>query len=322
MIKRFFFRNHALQLHHIPTSSTFFFSLNSMQENPKDFGSYVVKEGDKSVDTSHLATCRGCKSVYQIVAVEDLKNAPKCHYCRVAHTKPASIQCHLCLNSFLNPGDVKARLGLKESDPWTCFICEREPKRSKEEISFDVYQLAKQNPRMMINFGFTLEAIDIIYGKFTVKNLAMFNDPAKWKTLNQSVEGEEACDGIVLNGRKCVDSAEIIERVVRDVISGDLSVLCNFCFSDMDARSLTSPCGKCSNKACAPCLKEWFGNLRPGMLVLTSYLTCAFCKKIPARSIVERFNPTARALVRGEHLGKMIERMDPGIYYGWCQGEY
>lgn len=292
----------------------------SMRENPKEFGSYVPKEGDKSEDTSRLATCRGCKCIYQIVAVDDLKTPPKCHYCRVAKQQPLSIQCSVCFNKFMNPGDIKTRLGLKDTDAWTCFICQREPKRAFEEISFDLYQLAKQNNKLMINFGFREKVIEILYSRPPVKNLAMYRDAEKWSLLNRSIEGVKGCESIVFNERKCINSSEVLGKIVEDVTSGDLTALCSFCFSDKDVRGLNSPCGKCSNKACSDCLKEWFGNLKPGMLVLTTYLTCAFCKSIPARATIERYNPEAKALVRGEHLGKMIERMDPGIYYGWCKG--
>ena len=146
-----------------------------------------------------------------------------------------------------------------------------------------------------------------------------------WDALQKPVaEGGDdgVCRELVLHGKQCLNATELIEKMTADVVSGDLTGVCCFCFDEKEIRSLTSPCGKCRNKACADCLKEWYGNLKPGMLVLTTYLTCAFCKQIPARSTIERYNPEAKALVRGEHLDKMIERLDPNMYYGWCKGVY
>ena len=295
----------------------------SMRENPAQFGSYVPKAGSTDDDKAYLATCRSCTCIYEVVVVADMKTSPKCHYCRVAKSDPVSIQCCRCTNRFLNPGDIRKRLGLGAKDPWTCFICEREPKRATGTGSFSLFEMAKQNRKLMENLDFHAEAVDVIYSTPAVKNLKMFTEKEHWNKLTKPLaEGAEKCKLLIFRSRLCLNSEKVIEKIVNDVTNGDLTASCQFCFDEKDIRGLTSPCGKCENKACATCLTEWFGNLKPGALILTTYLTCAFCKQIPAKATIERYNPTAKALVRGEHLGKMIEKMDPNIYYGWCKGKF
>jgi hypothetical protein len=288
-------------------------------KQPKMYESYKVTATSAPDDMSHFATCKNCFAIYEIIKVRDLKVNPKCHDCRTYGKPGKQIQCCKCLNRFCDPIDLKKRLGMKAKDEWTCYICEKTPNRSFQQIDVGLKELLEENTPLMTTFGFTTDCQPIILGNAFLKNYRLYTDSSLWKKI-KAAPTDKTIKSICVDKRECRDKEELVDTLVKDVMSGDLKGTCLLCFEDYELRSLQSACGKCKNRVCGECLRSWFGNLQPGKLVLTTHLMCAFCKKTPATSTIERYNKAAKALVRGEHLAKLIQRLLPNMYYGWCKG--
>ncbi|RHZ02535.1 hypothetical protein DYB31_005239, partial [Aphanomyces astaci] len=77
---------------------------------------------------------------------------------------------------------------------------------------------------------------------------------------------------------------------------------------------LETACGRCPTRVCRSCADHWYGQTKRGRVVLTTHLTCPFCRQWPTANVWQRYNkPVGQLLRKG-----LLPTMQPQMYYGWC----
>eukprot|EP01026_Neomeris_dumetosa_P058689 TRINITY_DN54708_c0_g1_i3.p1 TRINITY_DN54708_c0_g1~~TRINITY_DN54708_c0_g1_i3.p1 ORF type:complete len:968 (+),score=87.84 TRINITY_DN54708_c0_g1_i3:80-2983(+) len=100
-----------------------------------------------SRNESHMRECSCCHGIYAVVQVQKANCPGKCHYCRNGRDPPL-VECGYCWNLFVFPDKE-----LMKDEPFICSVCEEQPKRSLQLVSSSVFQLCKENPKLLQMFG-------------------------------------------------------------------------------------------------------------------------------------------------------------------------
>ncbi|RHZ06923.1 hypothetical protein DYB26_001296 [Aphanomyces astaci] len=96
--------------------------------------------------------------------------------------------------------------------------------------------------------------------------------------------------------------------------TGSLTDVCNLCFEEYSLPQLETACGRCPTRVCRSCADHWYGQTKRGRVVLTTHLTCPFCRQWPTANVWQRYNkPVGQLLRKG-----LLPTMQPQMYYGWC----
>ena len=269
--------------------------------------------GDKEKlgpEESRMCECRTCRVHYAVVEAPNV--SPKCHFCRIrgglgkvartwAHVGPKA-RCSLCANVFLH------QTGTPE-DGWTCPPCEANGTALTETKTTTVRAYLLENPTAA---GLEIPDLDAFFragSVFVAKDLACalpFVDPL------------DTVD--TFGGKKVLNAAAVRKTIGEWVACGDAEREdCALCFEPMSKGPngrLFPACGRkgCGSKACGACLDAWYGEPKPGRIVLTANLRCPFCKRPPVDKTLRRHGRDAMAIVRSDGV--------EGWYLAWCTACY
>jgi hypothetical protein len=119
-------------------------------------------------------------------------------------------------------------------------------------------------------------------------------------------------------GKAVLNAEEVVEQLRKFVDAGlaDMGT-CLLCFTEVTKGFLSSACGNCSTPVCNHCNETWWGESKPGDVLLPARLTCPYCKRKPTTKTLKRFNRQLGAL-----LHKSVPAFDTAFYHVWCAGCY
>jgi hypothetical protein len=238
--------------------------------------------------------CKSCSMQYATCRDVNFEQ-PKCHYCRWGE-EVAVTECEDCHREFqdgaktllMNRKCNECILGTTKYDSITVTL-----KDIITKYSEDITKL----------FGV----------EFTP---CLVTDMSLYKTLREV----NYCEPITTvdrfyYGRKWVANfGELIEEIKKEVMSGSVLDMCPLCCSDVGVNQMTPSCGRCDNRLCPSCAKEWYGEPTRGKILLEPHTRCPFCKLKPRFNVVKKYNePLARIL-------GAIPEFDPKFYHAWCGG--
>ena len=100
------------------------------------------------------------------------------------------------------------------------------------------------------------------------------------------------------------------------VHNGDTQELCCLCMDTHSVSQFTNLCGneKCQIRVCKGCMKNWYGSVTRGNVIVQGQLCCPFCKQKPKRSVVKPYNRWLHSIIHVEFDRKYV--------YGWCKTCY
>ena len=275
----------------------------------------VVADVPDPTRQSRLACCQDCFCIYEVVKHKQLRDTPRCHFCRAEKTAPF-VTCSNCTNRYVS-SDASLLEKMKQNGRWTCGICLNASHLSFEEKPFLLQHILFSNLHLMNIFNFVEEVFAVIYQKDSM--FKIYTD--SWKTMTKTPSKNKEAIPVKMRGRNVVEVMELTKDIARVVEEGDLTDTCNICYDDKSIQKLTtSACGSCTNVICFECQEIWAKKIMPGRLVLPTDLICFFCRLPPHESLFTKYNRPAKSLLHKEHLPKVLARMNPYMYYGWCQG--
>lgn len=275
-------------------------------EEPKNDS--APRDLDEDPYNSHLAQCRNseCNAIYEVIRLDELGCTPKCHFCREGKQAPV-INCVKCLNKFVNPlKDLSST-----STDYVCGQCEHNSQDSLITCRVNFVDFVKRNPDILKILGLEYENFEII-----ISNASMFkvftNNFAEMVAQHPPIDPMNVTR-LIWNNKLAHTPVSIATKIL-DIANNDiLEATCYLCFEDKALPTLVDACGHCTNQACKKCLTEWYGQTSPGKLVLPTHLQCPFCKQSPNSKTLKSFNKRVCTLA------KSVLKLNPKIYYGWCE---
>ncbi|CAK4780669.1 unnamed protein product, partial [Aphanomyces euteiches] len=284
-------------------------------ERPLEEAIALQREHAMPRDQSHLVECRTCCGIYAVTQVELLNITPKCFYCRhdVANP-PAKVECRGCRNLFIDPAGLLGPL-----TDWKCAVCVQTPHASltTKTLPFEAFLVA--NPTWATRFGLLAQTASYVETLFN-RHLNYFKLFTQHHDVIFPTDKTPLVDPsthIVVSGKPVHDVAELAERLTEDILRGSLKDVCNLCFEECLLPAMESACGRCEARVCGACLDAWYGETKPGRMVLLTHLTCAFCRRNPTVATLKKHNKVACALIRSKP-----EMLRSDMYYGWCVSCY
>ncbi|OQR88309.1 vWFA domain-containing protein [Achlya hypogyna] len=270
---------------------------------------------------SRLVECVGCHALYAVVCIGDLRTAPKCHFCR-QYVRPSAVPtvaCSSCANKFVDPAGLYASGRLPGA--WTCAVCCETPARATTLHSATLEGLFAANPALAAVAGWTKpkKCEEFVRLAFQ-RDLNYFKLAMRYGTLllAPGPRGPGAQpDALRWAGKPVQRPAEVCAAVADALTRDSLHELCLLCCDEVPLPALETACGRCATRACGPCLERWYGEARPGALVLPTQLACAFCRRAPTLAVLRRYNRPVCALTAG-----FPQPWSPAMYYGWCLACY
>ncbi|KAJ7032441.1 hypothetical protein C8F04DRAFT_659795 [Mycena alexandri] len=247
-----------------------------------------------------------CRAQYVVENVAGLQIRPRCHYCRKKVPCPW-IECSICTNRVIVPSAYRL-----VSEKYTCPACNNHAWASKciATVETTVRILNKENGLAWL--GFSDNATAIFDGKSAFKlmqasGMTIFGH----RPLNLS-------PNLSLGQKALRYTEQILGQVESRVGNGEVVLgSCSLCFEEKVSTKLGNACGRtgCAQLCDDECLREWYGQNRPGKLLNMMQFTCPFCRRKPTIKTLARYNRPAAVL------GGVQEAMgDRRFLYAWCMG--
>lgn len=277
-------------------------------------------EKNPNVEKSIMERCKSCKCIYSIIApiqkIKYYRSEPKCHYCRMKSELSAPqgftnkefsfggphtpyIKCVACSNKFVCP-----TASLQPRQDFICAVCEKTPHLGKREVVFTLKTLIEENPKLLNLFG-----IDASSATYIFQNLSLYKLRDKITFSECNMENIP----ITINSIDVLNKEELILNILNQVDSGSILQTCDLCFEGVEISKFASACGKCNYQLCKTCLKNWYGDPKPGNIVLPPRLQCPFCKQKPLWSVIKLYNKHLANIMSGGD-----NPFDTQWYVAWC----
>ncbi|KAJ3038808.1 hypothetical protein HDV00_000296 [Rhizophlyctis rosea] len=244
-------------------------------------------EGDQSC----WCECRSCKGHYTVVRPHLLTNL------FVDPSRDAGVHddetfvCPPCAGSgsAVSPEEIETSLkDVWEDTAWRATVC--------DAIGVEV-------PQSWTQWHF-LQGKTLFVAKDIITTRPISNTPMGLLTYNK---------------KPVLNTSTILISLLTAITSASSELgLCTLCFEDTPHHNLHHSCGRrgCTSIACTSCLDAWYGGIKPGSIIITSHLSCPFCKRAPTAKTIVRHNRQACELLKGDGT------MDPGWVYAWCRRCY
>ena len=115
------------------------------------------------------------------------------------------------------------------------------------------------------------------------------------------------------NGKQVLNSNELMNEILDYIQNGDIEELCSLCMDMKHISRFTNLCGniKCSITVCKECMKNWYGSVTLGNVIVKGQLFCPFCKQKPTRSVLKPYNKLLYSIINSD--------FDEKYVYGWCK---
>ena len=265
----------------------------------------TLTDNDKA--HSYLFDCTTCGSRYAVRNIDGLKAKPKCHYCRMAPPmqldKIPKVVCSVCDIGMILPDKTKVNPATK----FMCAICvENGGEERIETIQVKLHDIIAQNLDLMpYIIGMKLD-ISLLTGR---ESLFSLREKYKIETIDKYTKI------IQYDKRPLLNTDEIITKIKDVIITGAVNTQsCIICYNDFIHHDLESLCyhKECKALACKPCIKNWFGENKPGKPVYENRIKCTTCKRVPIGGHAF-MNPHLKSLI-----SQKIE-FDHDWHYAWCK---
>ena len=254
---------------------------------------------EELLETSYWCECRTCRVHYAVSRKPNV--SPKCHFCRMGSSMSImKARCTLCCNDFL------FQTGVPPSD-FVCPPCEGNGGKALVDArSATVESYVEQN-----GAGFLGVAISSPSSFFEARSIFAAKNMA-------SIQHVEPYVDHVFDGKRVLN-AEAVRAAIEGWIDRGVAEhgTCSLCYEDLPKGRLLAACGRpgrCDARVCGTCLDAWYGEPKPGHIVLAPNLVCPFCKAPPTMKTMRARNREVMAL-------RQVST-DEKWYYGWCLGCY
>jgi hypothetical protein len=299
-------------------------------------------------NNTHMVRCSTCAAHYSIERTnmfncqvgKDL--SPKCHYCREEeecklnetfnkNPETPTVMCNLCIRNFIAPA------GVDNPGQFVCRQCTEQPNSATTTIQVPITQLLKKNPHLWNLF--LLTHVDILLGdnklltllntiesrgKYTGEDedqsAASFSatSTASTSTKVSEMPSDQESDVIMsqplsVGFHKIINSREVIESMLDQLINGDGRVDCPMCCESKSVHEMSPACGNCDNRICTDCVSGWYSCSSPGNVITQSHTCCMYCKKTPKFDII-RLHAKVLTQIRGMRTTKW----EVGYHHAWC----
>lgn len=265
-------------------------------------------------DKSYFYECRSCLVHYAVVNTDNLRIQPKCYYCREGLDVP-QVKCGLCTNTYISTST-------NQQPNWTCAACNSLGKAKTEQVECSLGDDVWLS-NTLVNTAQVVLKLDDVYYNVKIHNVKEFlevKSPLKARDFVKFVKTAQVPQTAFYCRRKLIHDKDMIERVSDTVLRGyGDQHSCMMCFSDLPDNKLRKACDRrgCGIRCCVDCLKGWYGQSRPGSVVLPSHLLCAFCKQAPTFKLLSKYN---RRLCTVKALD--LKGWQDNWYYAWCEKCY
>ncbi|ETV83523.1 hypothetical protein H257_04237 [Aphanomyces astaci] len=280
---------------------------------------------------SYVVECSACQCLYAVVQPHLLNIAPKCFYCRLwVKPRPVAptVECVQCLNQYLDPAQLLQRTSISTTEGregwWTCVAVAPRAATIATEVPFQT--LVTTNIAVARVFGWTKtkrshDFVDVVFNLPHANYFKMYTQHHSLlfgTKVGPQAHERQAMQHLPLElrvGGKRVHAVDVLcDKMVADTLEGSLTDVCNLCFEEYSLPQLETACGRCPTRVCRSCADHWNGQTKRGRVVLTTHLTCPFCRQWPTANVWQRYNkPVGQLLSKG-----LLPPMQPQTYYGWC----
>ncbi|KAH7100978.1 hypothetical protein BKA62DRAFT_704695 [Auriculariales sp. MPI-PUGE-AT-0066] len=290
----------------------------NVQEGKAEQGPTVEEYPTCEANQSCWVECalRTCRAQYVVEKPQALNVRPKCWYCRNNKACPW-LECTKCTNRIIVPEKFRPEGG----QAFVCPACttgthpviedtETTARALMAENGLEWLGVSDKRPEATFK-GFTAFKLYQAHGK------EFFLDATKLP--EQAIAGQTPAPvalKLTLREKSIMNAPQLLAHLDERVGRGEVArITCTLCFEDFKPERVGPACGRtgCAQRACKPCLDEWYGGNMPGTLLNTRQLGCPFCNRVPAPKIVLRTNPQVGGL-KGikEAMG------DRAWFYAWC----
>jgi hypothetical protein len=166
----------------------------------------------------------------------------------------------------------------------------------------------------------------LIHTDETAAALEVFNKRSLFHTISQ-IGTENFASGVHLFSELGANKSLTLKgKLVRNTPLTELkswisrrqteSGTCSLCFSSKRKTDLMLACGRtgCTQRICKDCLQNWYGLNAPGRIINFAALSCAFCRRAPAPSTLDKYGMGIHAVA---DLKKAVRESGTWIS-AWC----
>ncbi|CAF0773952.1 unnamed protein product [Didymodactylos carnosus] len=269
-------------------------------------------------DESRLVQCKTCTSLYAVVQYYKLASTPKCYYCRELKISPYR-RCTGCNNKYVHYDSTEPIANNGEEYTFLCAECEYyTTDKTIVDIPVSISTLINDNKTQIFK-----------YLNIKIKNdIDLFSTEWSLFKLKDKIELENIDDvkllslsslstPLIHNQKPILNSSAVLDKIYTWVLSGKSEyVTCYICCNDLPRDKINNTCGNklCNADACIECLTKWYQAVKPGGIVLVTYLLCPFCKHAPSGKILKKYNKQACTILKPDKKNDIDEHW----YYGWC----
>ena len=248
---------------------------------------------------SYLISCNECSGLYARIDIKDIDDytGGLCYSHRISRKKTAPYySCERCGNKYIseaNDGNIVPK----------CMQCTKEKNNSIEEEKVTLRTIIEENPQLW-------RYIQI--NPINASNITNWSNPMKLGEI-ELVEIPEEKLQLFNRGRPILNSDNVFHEIMEYIRDGATQELCCLCMDMHHIGSFTDLCGNhnCGIKACKGCMKNWYGNVTRGNVIVQGQLCCPFCKQKPKQITVKPYNRWLYIIIHTEFDNKFV--------YGWCK---
>ncbi|CAK7222883.1 hypothetical protein SBRCBS47491_005015 [Sporothrix bragantina] len=238
---------------------------------------------------------RNCRAQYVVYNEDKLRVRAKCHYCRqqghkaddpqAVSTAPY-VECTTCLSRVIWPKAYRPA-GFDEK-AYSCPACTAGVV-TIVDMPTTASQLVEENGRdwLLRNDG------NKIAEPFNNRSLFYTISTAGTDGFAAAVEvlpgDESTTPEFTLKAKKVRNADAVVAELRRWIASRRAEGgTCSLCFSSMNKQKLRAACGRrgCAQRICSDCHSAWYGLNTRGNILNVAALSCPFCRRQPAPSII------------------------------------
>jgi hypothetical protein len=264
---------------------------------------------------SYMVMCSNpeCRCFYAVEHVKRLVSRPKCYPCRNG-LAPQYTTCGRCKNRFITPCAVLTMPlpseGAAEATQWLCAMCERYPNEAISGVPLTLETILTEHSEMMPLMGLTPDTPLRLQGSLFKCMDSIQAVPDGAAALVPTAP--EFAD-MHITSRPAHRIPELFDHIRDQVVNGEHTKDCCFCYEPTHISQMYPLCGNCPNRVCKPCGERHYGTITPGNVVNPTQMHCPMCKRKPTRKVINGYNPHFRNL-----MGTAQYVFDPNAFYAWC----
>ncbi|CAK7200505.1 hypothetical protein SEUCBS139899_003201 [Sporothrix eucalyptigena] len=265
---------------------------------------------------------RNCRAQYVVYNEDKLRVRAKCHYCRVQGHKADDehavstapyVECKTCLSRIIWPTAYRPAGFIPKT--YECMACTSGVK-TVVDVATSAKELIAENGRAWLLRNDGNKIAEPFNGRslfYTISTAGIDGFASAVEVLPAAAADKAE---FTLKAKKVRNADAVVAELRRWIASRRAEgEACSLCFSSMSKRSLRSACGRrgCAQRICGDCHKAWYGLNARGKILNVAALSCPFCRRQPAPSIIAGnmgLNTLGNLRAAVDNAGTWI--------YGWC----